>query len=109
MRHLPEEQRKRVIGNGDEKDIYCWVSGLPDSILGPIPDGAERCESFYCFERFGFMKNLPGDRYRKKGCYLRGFAYCDWKAGWLLMKIGRPFMYSGCNKMVETMSQFINN
>ena len=61
-RRLDKDEYLRVIGEGDEDDIYTWVTSLPDAVLGPVPDGATRSESFYSFEKFGYMKNLPAKR-----------------------------------------------
>lgn len=101
VRHLDDETRDRIVGDGDEDDIYAWITSLPDSAVGRVADGAERCESHYCFERYGYMKNLPAGRRKEKGCYMRAMAYVDFKVGWLLMKLGRPFVFSNLHAFAE--------
>ena len=98
-----------MIGDGDEDDIYTWVTSLPDSVLGPVPDGATRSESFYSFEKFGYMKNLPAGRRKKKGVYYRSMGFCDFKVSWLLIKLGRPFIYDGMQEFAELIGEFIED
>ena len=80
---------------------------MPDSALPPVPDGALRAETFYCFEKYGFCRDLPPDRKVRSGIYYRSMAYVDFKVNWILVRMGRPFIYSGSRSYVRKVREYI--
>ena len=100
MKNLEPEERKKIVGEGSEDDIYCWVTSIPDKILPPVADGACRAETLFNMERYGYCKNLPADRRREKGVYFRTLGYVDFKVPWLIVRIGRPFVYGAMRDFV---------
>ena len=87
--------------------MYVWVTSLPNEAVPPAPDGAIRAESFMCMERYGFCKDLPNDRTQRKGVYFRSLGFLDFKVPWLVVRMGRPFLYSGMTKFQSKVNAYI--
>ena len=95
------------MAGGDERDLYCWCTSLPDESLPPVADGAVRAQTYYCFEKIGFCKDLPPDRKIRRGIYYRSMGYVDFGVHWMLMKLGRSFVYSGTRSFIKKVDKYI--
>ena len=95
------------MAGGDERDIYCWCTSLPDSAQPPVANGAVRAETSISFEKIGFCKDLPPDRKIRTGIYYRSMAYTDFKIHWMLVKLGRSFIYSGSRSYMKNVDKYI--
>ena len=104
---MTNEEKANVVGKGSEKDVYCWVTSVPDSVQPPVAEGAIRAETHINVEKYGFCKDLPPDRPIRKGVYFRGMGYVDFKVHWIWIKLGRPFFYNGVRAFIEKVDKYI--
>lgn len=90
---MDEYEKRETIGQGSENDVYCWITGLPDSVLDPVPSFTDRLKRHYGLRKFGYCKDLPAGRGPRKGVYQFELFKIDPKAPIFMLKLCRPFVY----------------